>query len=196
MPPNPRDSSGFSFNDAEALATSVGQQNECRDCVRLSMSLERGIQIDVSDDLSVDDDKRLVLEERARVVERAARAEYHRLFNVMKLHAETTAIAERSSHRLGTMMQVHHDLIDAVAGEIFGDVTDEWFSEDRYRGFGAVFSEWPKACAVAGRKNDRAHQPDQEALEASRMTRSKVPGATLRKRVLRLRETATLMVGF
>jgi len=36
-----------------------------------------------------------------------------------------------------------------------------------------------------------------EALdEASRMTRSNVPGATLRKRVLRLSETATLMVGF
>lgn len=36
----------------------------------------------------------------------------------------------------------------------------------------------------------------QEAFEASRMTRSKVPGAALRKRPLRLRETAMLMVGF
>jgi len=54
-------------------------------------------------------------------------------------------------------MQVHDDLIDAVAGEIFGDVTNEWFSENWKRGLGAVFSEWPKACAVPGRKNDRAH---------------------------------------
>src|SRR6185436_19431862 len=87
-----------------------------------------------------------------------AGAEYDRLFNVMKLHTETTTITECSSHRLRTMMQVHHDLIDAIAGEIFGDITDQRFSEDRYRGFGAVFSEWPKACAVAGRKNDRAHR--------------------------------------
>ena len=123
------------------------------------MSLERGVQIDVSDDLSVDDDKRLVFEKLARVIERAARAEYHRFFNVMKLHAKAAAIAERASNRLGTMMQVHDDLIDAVAGEIFGDVTDEWFSENRYGGFSAVFSEWPKACAVTGGKNDRAHQP-------------------------------------
>ena len=55
-------------------------------------------------------------------------------------------------------MQVHHYLIDAVTGEIFGDVSDEWFSENWQRGFGAVFSEWPKACAVTGRKNDRAHR--------------------------------------
>ncbi len=95
------------------------------------------------------------------------------------------------------MMQVNDDLVDAVAGEIFGDITDERFTENRYRGFSAVFGEWPEPCAVTGGKNDRAHQPsDQEALEASRMTRSNVPGATLRNRVLRLRETATLIVGF
>src|SRR2546426_140623 len=34
-----------------------------------------------------------------------------------------------------------------------------------------------------------------DALAASRITRSKVPGATFRKRLLRLRETAMLMVG-
>ena len=90
------------------------------------------------------------------------------------------------------MVQVHYDLVDTIAGEIFGDVANEWLSENRYRGFSAVFSEWPEACAVTGGKNDRPHY---EALEASRMTRSKVPGATLRKRVLRLRDTATLMVG-
>ena len=123
------------------------------------MSLERCFQVDISDDLSVDDDKRLVLEELARVVERTAGSEYLGFFNIMKLYAEPAAIAEGSSYRLRTMMQVHDDLIDAVAGEIFGDVTDERFSEDWYRGFGSVFSEWPKACAVAGRKNDRAHQP-------------------------------------
>jgi hypothetical protein len=46
----------------------------------------------------------------------------------MKLHPEATAIAERSSHRIRSMMKVHHDLIDSVASEIFGDVTDEWLS--------------------------------------------------------------------
>jgi hypothetical protein len=56
------------------------------------------------------------------------------------------------------MMQVHHDLIDAIAGEVFRDIADERLSEDRYGGFGAVFSEWPETCAVAGRKNNRAHR--------------------------------------
>ena len=193
-----RDSTGFSFDHAEPLTKGVGEKDECRKRVCIAMSLQRCFQVDISDDLSVDHDERLVLEELARVVERTAGSEYLGFFNIMKLYAEPAAIAEGSSYRLRPMMQVHDDLIDAVAGEIFGDVTDERFSEDWYRGFGSVFSEWPKACAVAGRKNDRAHQPtDQEAaLEASRMTRSNVPGATLRKRVLRLSETATLIVGF
>src|SRR5690242_11736362 len=122
------------------------------------MCVECGIQIDVSDDLSIDDDERLTLEECARVVERTARAEYHPLLDVMKLHTEATAITERAPHRLGTMMEVHDDLIDTVSGQIFGDVSDERFSENWKRGLGAVFSEWPKPCAVAGRKNDRAHR--------------------------------------
>lgn len=56
-------------------------------------------------------------------------------------------------------MQVHHDLIDPIAGEIFGDIANEWFSQNWYRGFSAVFSEWPEARTVTGRKNDCAHQP-------------------------------------
>ena len=55
-------------------------------------------------------------------------------------------------------MKIDYNLIDSVAGEILGDITDEWLSENWNCGFGAVFSEWPKACAVAGRKNDRAHR--------------------------------------
>jgi hypothetical protein len=57
------------------------------------------------------------------------------------------------------MMQVNYNLIDSVAGEIFSDIADEWLSKYWNCGFGAVFSEWPKACAVTGRKNDCAHQP-------------------------------------
>src|SRR5215213_1764255 len=141
------------------------------------MCLERRRQIDVSDDFAVHDDKRLVLEELARVVERAARAQYLRFFNVMKLHAEPTAVAECTSHGLRTMMQVHDDLIDAVACEILGDVTDEWFSQDWYRGFGAVFSEWPKACAIAGRKNDGAHQPYRSGSLRGGIAHHEVEGA-------------------
>src|ERR1700752_3288131 len=33
-------STSLSFHDAEAFVTSVGKMNECRDCVRVAMSLE------------------------------------------------------------------------------------------------------------------------------------------------------------
>ncbi len=92
------------------------------------MSLERSIQIDIGDDLSVDDDERLTFEKLSRVIESATRAEDYRLFNVMQLDAEATAITQRTPHRLRPVMQVHHDLVDTVTGEILGNITDERFS--------------------------------------------------------------------
>src|SRR5262249_40432330 len=148
----------FCIHDTEAFATSVGQQDERRDRVGFVMCLERRVQIDVSNDLSIDHDERLVLEKLARVVERAAGAEYHRLLHVIQFHPDAAAISQHAPHRLRTMMQVHDNLIDTVAGQVFGDISNERFSENWYCGLGAVFSEWPKACAVAGRKNDRAHR--------------------------------------
>src|SRR5687767_6343887 len=121
------------------------------------MSLERGVQIDVGDDLSVDDDKRLLFEELACVVECAAGPEDHWFFNIIEFDSEATAIPQRAPDRLGTVMQVHHDLVNTITGKIFGDVANERFSENRYRGFSAVFGEWPESCAVTGGKNDRAH---------------------------------------
>src|ERR1041384_7626775 len=77
-----RNSTRFSFHDTEAFATSIGQQNKRCYCIRLPMSPERRIQIDIGDDLSVDDDKRLAFEEGARVIKRAAGAEYYGFVNV------------------------------------------------------------------------------------------------------------------
>ncbi len=100
-------------------------------------------------------------------------------------------------------MQVHDDLVETVSGDVLRDVTDERFAKNRNCGFGAIFGERPETCAVTGGKNYRAHRRlfyntalIKKLSTASRMTRSNVPGATLRKRVLRLSETATLMVGF
>src|SRR5262249_52967169 len=124
------------------------------------------------------------------------------------------------------MMKIDNDLPNPIASQVFGDVANERFTKDGYCGLGPVLGEWPESSAVTGGKYHCTHQAYfiealhkksvlsglvanfaennnrsqavslQEALEASRMTRSKVPGATLRKREFRLSETATLMVGF
>jgi hypothetical protein len=57
------DSTVFSFHHTESFAASVGKQNERCECIRLSMSLERGTQINVSDDLSVNDNKSFTFKE-------------------------------------------------------------------------------------------------------------------------------------
>src|SRR5215203_5205196 len=76
----------------------------------------------------------------------------------MKFDAELTAVAKCSTNRLRPVMQVYNYLVDAVRSEIFGDVTNEWFSENWYCRLGAVFSERPEACAVSGGKNNRTHR--------------------------------------
>src|ERR1041384_1336851 len=83
----------LSFHDAEALTTTIRKQHQRRDGVHLPMSLERGVQVDVSNDFSVDDDKRLLFEKLARVVERAAGPEYLRLLYVIEFDAKAAAIA-------------------------------------------------------------------------------------------------------
>src|ERR1041384_8131198 len=102
------------------------------------MSFDRGVEIDIRNDLAVDDDKRLALEELARVVERATRPEDHRFLDVMKFDSETTAVTQRPPHRLRTVMQVNDDLVDAIRGEVLGDITDEGFSHDWQAGFSTV----------------------------------------------------------
>jgi len=122
------DTPGLSFHDAKPLTTNIRKQNECRERVHLSMSLDRSLQVDIGNDLPVDDDERLAFKKLSRVIERTARPENYRFFNVMQLDAKTTAITQRTPHRLRPVMKVHHDLIDSIRGEILGDITDEWFS--------------------------------------------------------------------
>src|SRR6476661_218786 len=110
------------------------------------------------------------------------------------------------------MMKIDDDVVDPKPGQVLCDVTNKRLTKNWNGGFGAVFCQGPESCAVTGGKNHCTHNQNyrtcttyrtyttknflQEALDASRITRSNVPGATLRKRVLRLSETATLMVGF
>src|SRR5687767_2175231 len=160
------------------------------------MRFERRVEIDVRDDLAVDRQKRVVFEELACVVDCAARTEDHGFLDVTKLNAKRAAVTECRTNRLRPVMEVYNYVVKTVSGDVLRDITDEWFTKNRNSGFGAIFGKRPEACAVTGGKNYRAHRGSYEALDASRITRSNVPGETLRKRVLRLSDTATLMVGF
>src|ERR1051325_4636497 len=104
------------------------------------MCFESGIQIDVRDDLSVNNDECVTIKQCARVLNAAARAENHRLFNVMQFDAISITIAQSLAYRFGAMMQVDYDLIAAVTSKILCDITDQRFSEDRNSGLGSIFS--------------------------------------------------------
>src|SRR5215212_3530462 len=81
------DSPIFCFNNTEALASIVGQQDERRQSICVSMSLECRAQIDVGNDLAVDDDESFAYEKLARVIQRSAGPENYGFFNIMKFDA-------------------------------------------------------------------------------------------------------------
>src|SRR6185503_138725 len=121
------------------------------------MSLQRGVQVNISDYLSIDNYECLAIEQGARVADASARAQDFRLLNIMQLDAKLAAVAKRPAHRLRTMMKVDDYLIATVTREVFSNVTDEWLTQNGDGRFGAVFRQGPQPRAVASGKNHCAH---------------------------------------
>src|SRR5215213_767440 len=146
-------------HDAVALARGVRAKDERRERSRSPVRFERGREVYVGRELSVDDDEVVRVEERSRVVYRAARAEYLRLFDVVEPHAEPElrAVAEGFAHGLGPVVKVDHNVVEALAREVLGDVAHERAVHEGYRGLGAVNRQGPEPRAVAGGENHRAH---------------------------------------
>src|SRR6185369_3252196 len=151
------DTPSIDLHDAETFASRVLEKHEGRERVCFAMGFECGAQIDVGNDLAVDREKGFVVEKLAGVVESPARAENHRFFDVVQLHAKLAAVAQCRADRLWPVMQVDDDVVETVARDVLRDVPDERFAEDWNCGLGAIFSERPKTCAVTGGKNYRAH---------------------------------------
>src|SRR3954469_16808012 len=102
------------------------------------MCVERRGEVYVGRNLSVDDDEGVRIEQRARVRNRAARAEYLLLLYVVETRAEARAVAQGFAHRLGPMVKVDDHILEAVAREVLRDVAHERAAHERYRGLRAV----------------------------------------------------------
>src|SRR6185369_8301271 len=103
------------------------------------MCLKSRVQIDVCDYLSIDDNKCVVAEKIASVVERTTCTENYRLFNVGKFHAKCTAISQGGANRLRSMMEIDDNLVQTILDQVFSDVADEWFTEDGNGRLGPIF---------------------------------------------------------
>src|ERR1051326_3835875 len=90
----PSDQTVASFDDAEPFALFVLKQHECRQRVSPLVISQRGAQIDICNDLSIDDDEGVVFQEVSRIIHCAAGAEDRRLVNVFQPDAELAAIAQ------------------------------------------------------------------------------------------------------
>ena len=122
------------------------------------MRLQRAAKIDVGNNLSVNDDKSLVFEKFARVIQRAAGAEDHRLVNIRQPQAKATAIAKRCAHRLWLMMKIDHRFVDALRSQIFSHVTDQRLSQNGQRWFGPVGGQRPEPFAKARSEDHCLHR--------------------------------------
>jgi hypothetical protein len=92
------------------------------------MSLKRFVQVDVSYDLSVDDDESVTVEKLARVVPSPACSKNLRLLDVMKMHTKPATVSKCEANGVRSVMKVDDYFVDAKAGEVFSNVTDEWFT--------------------------------------------------------------------
>src|SRR5687768_1324893 len=101
-----RNATVFSFDYAETFTPRIRQQDQSSERIHPAMSFKRSLQIDVGNDLSVHDEKRVAIEELTRVVQRATRSEDLRFFDVVQLNSEAAAVAQCLTNRLGPVMQV------------------------------------------------------------------------------------------
>jgi hypothetical protein len=145
------------LDHAEAFAPRVGQQDERGERVRPPVRAKRRRQVNVRDDLAVDDEEGVAVEQMPRVVERAARPEDGLLLDVVQPDAEAAAVAQRRADGVRPVVQIDDDLAAAVAAEVFGDVADQRFSEERDGGFRAVNGQRPQPRPVTGSKNHGSH---------------------------------------
>src|SRR6185295_19857930 len=129
------------FDDGKFFARHIRQQDQRRYRIRVPVCCKRRVQIYVGDNLAVDYDKGVAVQQCACVVHGAAGTKDHRLFNILKLHSKPAAVAERTAHRLWTMMKVDGDFVATVASEVFSYITDQRFAQDGNGGFGAVFGK-------------------------------------------------------
>lgn len=143
------------MNDAEAFAERVAAQDERGERVGAAVRSECGAQVYVGDDLAVDSDEGVLVEKGAGVGECAARAEYFRFLEVVKVDVEAFTAAECVAHRVALVMQIDGDLATAVAREILRRVADERTIEEWHGWFRAVSGKGPEARAVTGGEDHR-----------------------------------------
>src|SRR5262245_48349326 len=122
------------------------------------MSRNGRAEIDVGDYLAVDDDEGLFVQLIADAIQRAGRAEYLRLFDrIFDPDSVFRPFADLRAHRIGLVMQIDNQILDAVALQVFDRVSDQGAVEKRERGFGPAGRQRPQASPEPGGQNHCFH---------------------------------------
>src|SRR5262245_24024792 len=136
----------------------IREENERCESLAVAMSRNGRAEIDVGDDLAVDDDEGLFVQLIADVIQRAGRAEYFRLFDrVIDSKPVIRSVSDLCAHRIGFVMQIDDQFLDAVALRVFDRVWDEGAVEKRERGFGSSVRQRPQARPEPGCQNHCFH---------------------------------------
>ena len=113
-------------------------------------------QRDVGERVAVDDPEARRADDRAREARSARAAEHARLLpGVPRADAEVAAVADDGRQRLRPVMQVQHEVVDAVQREPRDDATDHRLAGDGNRRLRAHVGQRPEPHAEAGGENQR-----------------------------------------
>ncbi len=116
-------------------------------------------QIDVDQHVAVHHEEGVGADDREGVSRAAGASEDRRLFpRVAKPRAQIAAITECGGHRCGQMMEVRHEIGDAVCRQPSHDAPGERFTRDGNGRLCADHCQRPQASAEAGREQERVSE--------------------------------------
>src|SRR6185436_17193059 len=128
------------FHHCETFPLNVRlEDHECNAAAR-AMSFNSFGYVDVGDDLSVNDQKRFVVEKMTGIIQRArGTKDLRRLNRVFNVDAIFRAVSQRAFDRIRLMMKIDDNVPKTESRQVFGNVSDQRFSQKWDRWLGPVY---------------------------------------------------------
>ena len=145
------------FNQAIRRLIGVQSEQQCCDGLGPPVGGQEGGQIEIKDRIRVQNQKRLAVEKRLGFLDPAAGVQDGVFRRIGNPQAVGTPVAQGFSEPMPKMVEVQHDLFNAVGFDKQERVFDQRATGDRHQRLGNRIRQRSHPGAEAGRKNHGTH---------------------------------------
>ena len=158
-------------NAAISVRLAIGHQRERDEGVRACVRGVERVQVDVGERVAVDDQERLGADDRQCLPRSACAAEHGRLFpRIPHARRQIAAVADRCGQRFWKVMEVEHEVRDAVGREPCDDAPRQRLARHRDRRLCAHLGQRTKTRAQSGGEQERVARRRHNPLTRNRTT--------------------------